>query len=483
MVSTAAGLARHGFLPVVNSFASFLASRANEQIYNQASEGSKVVYALHYAGLIPAGPGEVAPEPARRLAPRRAAEHDDRAAGELRGDARAAALGGRGGGGRTSRSGSRSARRRAESSCRPDTSPRSAGERCCATVRTPCCSPTARCCSTRRWSPPSFSPARASTSGSSTCPGSTASTRTGSRWRSLRTEHVLVLEDHAPVGALGDALRRVLGDSRGHGLRRGGLAGVRNARGGASLPPARRRLARRAHRSTARRSHMKRTWLVLPDQLSIRMFFDAGIVDRLRERLGGRLAAVFLVSREEAAEWSARLGDTPVLFGDELAADAGTWRAGQARRVARPADRLPPARDPAQPPARLPPGAHGSPGHPNWMLDSDREGPLPRWRFARARDAAVALQRAQARASQAPRDDASASARRSSSRTSSRGTPFRFSSPPGGSGCPWSPTWRAGITRSGKGSSRRTATCTSSRTGSWRTTCAAITTSAPSGSG
>ena len=58
MVSTAAGLARHGFLPVVNSFASFLASRANEQIYNQATEGSKVVYALHYAGLIPAGPGK-----------------------------------------------------------------------------------------------------------------------------------------------------------------------------------------------------------------------------------------------------------------------------------------------------------------------------------------------------------------------------------------------------------------------------------------
>jgi transketolase len=58
MVSTAAGLARHGLLPVANSFASFLASRANEQIYNQASERSKVVYALHYAGLIPAGPGK-----------------------------------------------------------------------------------------------------------------------------------------------------------------------------------------------------------------------------------------------------------------------------------------------------------------------------------------------------------------------------------------------------------------------------------------
>jgi transketolase len=58
MVSAAAGMARQGLLPVVNSFASFLASRANEQIYNQASERTKVVYALHYAGLIPAGPGK-----------------------------------------------------------------------------------------------------------------------------------------------------------------------------------------------------------------------------------------------------------------------------------------------------------------------------------------------------------------------------------------------------------------------------------------
>ena len=58
MVSTAGGLARMGLLPVVNSFASFLASRANEQIYNNASEGTKVIYACHYAGLIPAGPGK-----------------------------------------------------------------------------------------------------------------------------------------------------------------------------------------------------------------------------------------------------------------------------------------------------------------------------------------------------------------------------------------------------------------------------------------
>jgi len=58
MVSAAAGMARHGLLPLVNSFAAFLAARANEQIYNQGSEHTKVVYALHYAGLIPAGPGK-----------------------------------------------------------------------------------------------------------------------------------------------------------------------------------------------------------------------------------------------------------------------------------------------------------------------------------------------------------------------------------------------------------------------------------------
>jgi transketolase len=58
MVSAAAGMARQGLLPVVNSFAAFLAARANEQIYNQVSEHTKVIYALHYAGLIPAGPGK-----------------------------------------------------------------------------------------------------------------------------------------------------------------------------------------------------------------------------------------------------------------------------------------------------------------------------------------------------------------------------------------------------------------------------------------
>jgi transketolase len=58
MVSTAGGLALQGFLPIVNSFGVFLASRANEQIYNNATENTKIIYVCHYAGLIPAGPGK-----------------------------------------------------------------------------------------------------------------------------------------------------------------------------------------------------------------------------------------------------------------------------------------------------------------------------------------------------------------------------------------------------------------------------------------
>jgi transketolase len=58
MVSMAGGLALQGLLPIVNSFGVFLASRANEQIYNNATENSKILYVCHYAGLIPAGPGK-----------------------------------------------------------------------------------------------------------------------------------------------------------------------------------------------------------------------------------------------------------------------------------------------------------------------------------------------------------------------------------------------------------------------------------------
>lgn len=57
MVSVACGMAHRGALPVVHSFACFLAARPNEQIYNQASESSRVVYVGSLAGLLPGGPG------------------------------------------------------------------------------------------------------------------------------------------------------------------------------------------------------------------------------------------------------------------------------------------------------------------------------------------------------------------------------------------------------------------------------------------
>lgn len=58
MVSMAGGLALAGFLPVVNTFGSFLSARANEQIYNNGCEQTRIIYVNHYAGLIPAGPGQ-----------------------------------------------------------------------------------------------------------------------------------------------------------------------------------------------------------------------------------------------------------------------------------------------------------------------------------------------------------------------------------------------------------------------------------------
>src|SRR5262249_15283977 len=57
MVSAAGGLALKGVLPVVHSFACFLSTRANEQIYNNATERTKIVYVATLAGVVPGGPG------------------------------------------------------------------------------------------------------------------------------------------------------------------------------------------------------------------------------------------------------------------------------------------------------------------------------------------------------------------------------------------------------------------------------------------
>jgi len=57
MVSAAGGLALRGMLPVVHSFACFLTTRANEHIYNNATERRRIIYVGTLAGLIPGGPG------------------------------------------------------------------------------------------------------------------------------------------------------------------------------------------------------------------------------------------------------------------------------------------------------------------------------------------------------------------------------------------------------------------------------------------
>ena len=46
-----------GMLPVVHSFACFLSTRANEHIYNNATERRKIIYTATLAGLVPGGPG------------------------------------------------------------------------------------------------------------------------------------------------------------------------------------------------------------------------------------------------------------------------------------------------------------------------------------------------------------------------------------------------------------------------------------------
>ena len=58
MVSMAGALSRAGTLPLVNTYSAFLSSRANEQIFNSATEYNHVIYVGHMAGLIPATPGK-----------------------------------------------------------------------------------------------------------------------------------------------------------------------------------------------------------------------------------------------------------------------------------------------------------------------------------------------------------------------------------------------------------------------------------------
>lgn len=58
MVSSAASFSRFGITPIVSTYAAFLTSRANEQIYNLATEGGRAIIIGNMSGVIPATPGK-----------------------------------------------------------------------------------------------------------------------------------------------------------------------------------------------------------------------------------------------------------------------------------------------------------------------------------------------------------------------------------------------------------------------------------------
>lgn len=58
MVATAAAFTKLGYTPIISTYAAFLTSRANEQIYNLATEKGKALIIGNMAGVIPATPGK-----------------------------------------------------------------------------------------------------------------------------------------------------------------------------------------------------------------------------------------------------------------------------------------------------------------------------------------------------------------------------------------------------------------------------------------
>jgi CDP-glycerol glycerophosphotransferase (TagB/SpsB family) len=115
-------------------------------------------------------------------------------------------------------------------------------------------------------------------------------------------------------------------------------------------------------------------WLVLPDPFSSRLFFDTGVVEHLRSRLGEGLT---LVLDEGEREWAHRAPETRVILRTDLAsADTTAWQLVD-RRLDAVAGFYPLSLRQSL--------RHGfnrermQPGHQNWFLDPKRAGPLPRW--------------------------------------------------------------------------------------------------------
>jgi hypothetical protein len=118
-------------------------------------------------------------------------------------------------------------------------------------------------------------------------------------------------------------------------------------------------------------------WVVLPDPFSSRLFFDTGIVEHLRSRLGERLA---LVLDEGEREWAWRAPGVHVIAVDELCPSSVPPR----DKIRRRADRWLDAKIGFYPLSVRQSLRHGfnrermQPGHQNWFLDPARAGPLPK---------------------------------------------------------------------------------------------------------
>ena len=123
-----------------------------------------------------------------------------------------------------------------------------------------------------------------------------------------------------------------------------------------------------------------RVWLVLPDPFPTRVFVDCGIVAGLSERLPGRVEAVLVLPREEAAGWAPRLGDVPWTLGG----DYFPRHVGLAERIRRRFDLAIDRKVGYYPLSVRHSLRYGfnrermRPGHPNLFLNSSLTGVLPR---------------------------------------------------------------------------------------------------------
>jgi hypothetical protein len=128
---------------------------------------------------------------------------------------------------------------------------------------------------------------------------------------------------------------------------------------------------------------VKPVWLVLPDPFSSRLFFDTGIVSRLRERLGGRLELFLFDTGEQAETWRERAGEIRSTQPRDLMPD----RVSLAEKVVRRVDSALDRRIGFYPLSLRLSVRHGfhrqrmRPAHPNWFLDPRLAGPLPQWPF------------------------------------------------------------------------------------------------------